>query len=77
MPSDQVFKGKLQEFRPADLPRIIETSTDEGLVKLGLMAADSLAELRKLPPGQARDEAIAGACQTVEDVRQEQLKRRP
>ncbi|GEM_PF-2967636 len=68
-------KAQLQEFRPDDLPRIIETSTDDGLDRIGQMARDSIATLSKLPPGQARHEGIEAACLTIQDVEAEKRRR--
>jgi hypothetical protein len=59
---------KIQEFRPADLPRILEKASPDLLDKVVAMAADSLEALATLPRGQGRDEAIADAAGTVEDV---------
>jgi len=59
---------KIQEFRPPDLGRILEGADCVRLGEIGSMAADSLERLATIPQGQARDEAITDAIQTVEDV---------
>ena len=78
-PSDdpKVFKAQLQEFAPQDLPRILETSTPETLEYILSMAVDTLMVLRKLPPGQARDEQIRGSCQTIVAALDERERREP
>jgi len=59
---------KIQEFRSADIAWIIETSSPEGLKNIAKMAVDTFVAVAKLPPGQARDEALDDASLTVADV---------
>jgi len=66
---------KIQEFCPADLPRILEKASPELLDKVVAMAADSLEHLATLLQGQGRDEAIEDSCLTVDAVLAEKRRR--
>jgi len=54
---------KIREFRPADLPRILEGATPELLDKIGLMAADTVKGC-----GESRPSMVQDALQTIDDV---------
>ncbi len=62
------FRAQIQEFRPIDLSRMIETANEDELRDIGKMAADTLKRITKLPPGEARDAAEGDALRTADDA---------
>jgi len=56
-------KGSVQEFRPDDLPRILEEASPKLLDKVARMAIDTIEAC-----GETRPSMVADALQTIDDV---------